>query len=392
MAVTKHSARLFVRLFIYLGLAASSTSWAAILPEDRADIMYHRYEGGGLIIDGPSVLIRKSIKDKVSVWGNYYTDSISGASVDILAQGSTYYEEHREQKSLGLDYLHNRTTISLSATNSHERDYTADNVAFAVSQDFFGDMTTLSLNYSQGNDEVRQNIYEDGRIINTVYRGDKRSQRFGLGLTQVLTRRWIVALSSESVIDDGFLNNPYRVVRFVTPEGNESVQPEVYPETRNSDAFAIRSMYYLPFKSALKLEYRIFSDSWGIEASNYEFRYIHPIGERLIVEARHRGYSQTQADFYSDLFPFENAQSFLARDKEMSAFSNSLFGLGATYTIKSKFLNWFDETTVNFYWDNMSFDYENFRDRTKGSDAGLGNEPLYQLDANIFRLFFSFKY
>ncbi len=379
-------------LVLAASLFASSLSSAAVIPEDRADILYHQYSGGGLTIDGPSVLVRKGFKDKVSVWGNYYTDSISGASIDLLSQGSTYYEEFREEKSIGVDYLHDRTTLSLSATNSHERDYTANSVAFSVSQEFFGDMTTLSMNYAQGNDDVRRNNYEGERIVATEEVGEARRQRFGLGLTQVLTRRWIMALNAESVIDDGFLNNPYRQVRFLS--GADVLwQSEIYPETRNSDAFALRTIYYLPWKASLKFEYRIFSDSWGVEANHYEFRYIHPIKEKLVMEAKYRAYEQTSASFFSDLFPFEDAQDFLARDKELSEFSNILFGVGASYKLEYDFLNWFDETTVNFYWDNISFDYENFREVTPDTAAlGAGNEPFYAFQANVVRLFLSFKY
>lgn len=392
MAVTKR--RFFCSAFFAaVSVFLSAVAHAAILPEDRADIMYHRYEGGGLVIDGPSVLVRKGFKDKISLWGNYYTDSISGASIDLLSRGSTYYEEFREEKSIGFDYLHDRTTVSLSATNSHERDYTANSFAFGVSQEFFGDMSTLSLNYSQGNDDVRRNLYEDNVIVDTEEVGEARHQRFGLGFTQVLTRKWIVALNAESVIDDGFLNNPYRTVRYLQP-GGTNTQAEKYPETRNSDAFAIRSMYYLPWKASAKLEYRIFSDSWGIKASNYELRYMHPIKDGLIVEAKYRGYTQTAADFYSDLFPFVDAQNFLARDKELSEFTTSAFGLGVSYDLEYDFLSWFDNTTVNFFWDYISFDYQNFREAipTITQEVGAGNEPLYSFQASVVRAFLSFKY
>ena len=39
-------------------------STAAVLPEDRSDAMYHGYDGGGLQVEGPSVLVRKGFKDK----------------------------------------------------------------------------------------------------------------------------------------------------------------------------------------------------------------------------------------------------------------------------------------------------------------------------------------
>ena len=39
---------------------------AGVLPEDRADVLYHRYDGGGVTIHGPSVLVRKKMAEKYS--------------------------------------------------------------------------------------------------------------------------------------------------------------------------------------------------------------------------------------------------------------------------------------------------------------------------------------
>ena len=75
-------------------------SQAAILPEDRSDVMYHGYDGGGLQVNGPSVLVRKGYKDKVSVWGNYYVDTITSASIDVITTASEY-EEERTEASVG---------------------------------------------------------------------------------------------------------------------------------------------------------------------------------------------------------------------------------------------------------------------------------------------------
>ncbi|MCV6606232.1 MAG: DUF3570 domain-containing protein, partial [Porticoccaceae bacterium] len=110
---------------------------AATLPEDRLDILYHSYKGGGATIDGPSVLVRKKFADKVSVRANYYTDFVSSASIDVIATASPY-EEERTEFSGGIDYLYNKTTMSLNVTSSSENDYDAQTVGFSISQDFFG--------------------------------------------------------------------------------------------------------------------------------------------------------------------------------------------------------------------------------------------------------------
>ena len=151
---------------------------AAVLPEDRADVMYHGYDGGGLQVDGPSVLIRKGFKDKVSVWSNYYVDMISSASVDVLATASPYTEQ-RDEISAGIDYLHGKTSMGLSYTNSEESDYSANSVRFGISQDFFGDLTTLGISYARGWDTVR-------RSGDATFEEETDRQSYRIDLTQVI--------------------------------------------------------------------------------------------------------------------------------------------------------------------------------------------------------------
>ncbi len=378
--------KLFFRyLLLYLSILIIPAQ-AAVLPEDRADALYHRYEGGGVTVDGPSVLVRKDIANKVSVWGNYYLDMITSASPDVLTQGSPYTEE-RTETSAGVDYLHSRTTMSLAFTNSSESDYDAETVSFGISQDFFGDLSTVSMGYSQGNDIIRRNGDDN-------FERDAHHQRFNVAWTQILTKNWIMALQAETVLDEGFLNNPYRSVRFLNLDGSVGSQLEQYPTTRSSDAYAIRSMYYLPYRAAIRFEARTFRDSWDIRANNYELRYVHPYKSNFIFEGKIRHYSQTQASFYSDLFPYINAQEFLASDKEMSEFSNLTLGFGVSYELKYDWLP-FEKSTLNFFLDNMSFDYANYSYKVVGDgDAAppVGEEPLYSFNANVIRLFLSAWY
>ena len=50
-----------------IAILASQSATAAVLPQDRSDVMYHSYSGDGVSIDGPSVLLRKKIGNKVSL-------------------------------------------------------------------------------------------------------------------------------------------------------------------------------------------------------------------------------------------------------------------------------------------------------------------------------------
>ena len=49
------------------GTLAAGSALAVDLPEDRAEVMYHLYDGGGTRASGPAVLVRKSMLDRVSL-------------------------------------------------------------------------------------------------------------------------------------------------------------------------------------------------------------------------------------------------------------------------------------------------------------------------------------
>ena len=184
-----------------------------------------------------------------------------------------------------------------------------------VSQDMFGDLTTVSLGLVVGDNEVRRNGDEN-------FLENSEQYRVRAGINQVITRNLTAGINLEAVADEGYLNNPYRTVRFLDASNAAGVsyQSEVYPETRNSFAVKLSTSYYLPYRAALFGHYRYFTDSWDINAQDFELAYSQPFGETLELELKARYYQQSAANFYSDLFPYRDAQNFLARDKELSDF------------------------------------------------------------------------
>lgn len=368
--------------WLLVGLFWSQSLLAAVLPEDRFDFMVHKYDGGGMEIEGPSVLVRKSFADKVAVSANYYVDEVSAASIDVVTSASPYTEK-RTEKSVGVDYLHGKSIYSLSYGSSKENDFEASSAHFDLSQDFFGDLTTLRLGYSMGKDEVF-------RAGDTSFADEADRQHFRIGLSQVLTRDMVASLSHELITDEGFLNNPYRSVRYLNSGGGYSFQPERYPRTRTSEATTLAVSYYLPWRAGLHGEYRMYDDSWGIDANSWQLKLIQPLGTRWTLETRYRRYSQGQADFYSDLFPFQDASNFLARDKELSDFESTVLGVGVGIQFNRADRYTFNRAGLHLWVDRFQFDYNNFRDIRVQTLPG--EEPLYSFDATVTRLLFTVWY
>lgn len=377
MVVTKMAK--LISIMLLAGVA--NLLQAAVLDPDRADVLYHSYEGGGMKIDGPSVLIRKKASESLAFSAYYYLDTISSASVDVLSTASPYTEE-RHEGQLGVEYLHDKTIMSVSVRQSDEDDFLARSASLNIAQDTFGDLTNLSLGLSYGDNEIKRNGDDN-------FEEQSEQYRVRAGINQILTRNLTASLSVEAIADKGFLNNPYRTVRYIDnslPSG-VAYQAEVYPNTRNSFATKLSGSYFLPYRAALFFHYRYFSDSWEIQSDDIELGYRHPIGDFLELEFKVRYYQQSQAEFYSDLFLYKDAQNYLARDKELSDFDDLTIGVGVTYVLPSSltFGDWQSEATLQ--WDYIDFNYNNFRDPT--SEGGVGNESLYGFSANVVRAFFS---
>ncbi|MEM6511663.1 MAG: DUF3570 domain-containing protein [Pseudomonadota bacterium] len=362
----------------------SGVAFANVLPEDRADVMYKLYDGGGATIGGPSVLVRKQVAKDISMVANYYVDTVSSASIDVVTTASPYDEE-RTQWSVGMDYLRGGTTMSMNYVTSIENDFDANTYALGIQQTLLGQLTTISLNYSYGEDIVMRSDDE-------TFARENIRQQYALGITQIITKHLIAALNIETVTDEGFLNNPYRTVRYVDPNSalGYSYEPELYPSTRTSNAFGLRAKYFLPYRAALEGEYRYFTDTWGIEGHTASIAYTHP-WKKWIFNVKYRVHDQTGASFFKDLFSRSEATNFRGRDKELSPLTSNTIRLKASYEFLNDPGGWLKRGAVTASLDHMIVDYEEFRDlRVRG--GVVGEEPLYSLDANVLQLWVSFWY
>ena len=390
---------------VFLSVCATPAV-TGVLPDDRTDALYHRYQGGGITIQGPSILVQKKITDNFAVNGNWYQDYISSASIDVKLSASPY-KEKRTQESAGFQYLHGKSTYSAGLIHGSEPDYTANTTYYSVSQDMFGDLTTLSMTYKRGWDKVMRDLKDpNGRIVNDPSFGgfdrngnpisfkDADHRGYSVGLSQILTRTLIGSFNYEVLTDQGYLQNPYRKILYRNPgAGLGYTQAEqIYPNTRTSNAGSIQLKYYAPWRAAFTGSYRYFSDTWGIRAHTAEFGYTHPAFKSWIFDGSFRYYTQNAATFFSDLFPRANSQNFMARDRELAAFNSYTVGFGESYDFPIPRHPWINRSSFSIRFDHLLIDYKDYRNALLiGANPAwsAGNEPLYKLNANILQAFWS---
>ena len=349
---------------------------AASLPEDRADIQYHYYDGGDVEVDGPAVLVRKSFANKYSVYGKYHQDSISAASPDVLAAASKY-SETRDEYSIGGNYLHENTILNTFYIYSDESDYEGNSAGFDVSHDMFGDMTTVSLGFTYGWDTIM-------RVDAPDFEEESDRFQYRASISQVLTPTMTASFSYEAIVSEGYLNNPYRFV--IINDIPQGLGSEVYPGTRTSQAFALRATKYWDFRGATSLGYRYFTDTWDIKAHTFDFTYSQYIGSRWLTDLYLRYYTQDKASFYSN--NFAAPQNYMARDKELSTFDNYSIGANVGYRLFDQ-ISAFNNGTLNIAVEYIDYDYDDY----SGIDnfANINDDP-YSFDAVSAQIYFSVRY
>lgn len=331
-----------------VGLLAPPAAQAIELPENRAEGTYHLYRGGGVTAQGPALLVRKSLADRVSLSGTWYVDSVSNASIDVVTTASPY-RENRQVYELGADYVVRDALLSVSTSSSREPDYVANAVSVDLAQEVYGGMTTVALGFTRAVDDVgRKDI---------GFFDQARHWQYRLGVTQILSTRWLASLNFEAVADSGYLGSPYRAARVFG-----AAVPERNPRTRTSRAVRVSTAYDLGSRDALKAEYRYFWDTWAIRAHTVQAGYTRWFGDRWLADTHLRFYSQDRALFYSD-----NASTdtlYLSRNRQLSTFTNLSLAAKLSWRY-GRVADAFD-VSLNGAYELMSLSYKDFTDVRTG--------------------------
>lgn len=336
-------------------LLATGNSRAVDLPEDRADVMYHSFNGGGVDAWGPALLVRKGLYDKVSLFGTYYADIVSNASIDVVTTASPY-RETRNEFGGGLTYAVRNSLITLAASRSDEPDYIATAYNIDVATETFGGMTTVGLGYTYASDDVGKK--DEGFFDHAKH------WRYRLSLNQILTPRWMATANFEVVSDDGYLGSPYRVALVFG-----AAVPERVPRTRTSRSALFRVVGEVMPETSVRADYRYFWDTWDIASNTFELGATHRFGERWLADAFTRFYSQDQALFYSNNATTET--QYVSRNRQLSQFSSWSVGgklSYALYAVPGRYE--MSLTGAVEYWKT---NYDNFTDIRTGELYSYGS-------------------
>ncbi len=347
--------------------SAATQAGAIPLPEDKAELIYHVYDGGGVKADGPALLVCKSLLDRVSLSAQYYVDAVTNASIDVVTTASPF-KEKRTAWDVSADTVVRDSIISLGYSKSTEPDYVAEALSLDVAHEVFGGMTTVSMGFTRAKDLVGEKTVPGW--IDTASHWQYRT-----GVTQILTPKWLMSANFEVVSDSGFLGSPYRAARVFG-----ATEKERNPRTRSSRAVKLRTINdtgALVARSSLRAEYRYFWDTWDIKAHTFEIGAAKYLGESFLLDVSLRTYSQSKALFYSD--NAEVVNQFNSRNRQLSTFKTTGLAAKLTWTPPPWRAGW--DTKLTGVLERKQFRFADFTDLRTGG--------LYSYNANIVQVYLS---
>lgn len=325
--------------------------------DDRAEVsttfFQEQRQGGqgGLTVVHPQVDVGFDLGNHVDVAAHYSADAVSGAtaavySVDAISS-ATKFSDLRHEGSLGLGFFGKRSQLNLFASAGRERDYLSLSFGGDAAIDLPGKNTTIAISYSHGLDQVcdrdnamatpleRRPLRGADPCEKGVLRGtdtesmtvwhDLDLDTAQAAVTQNLSPTMNLQVSLYGQILRGFQSNPYRRVRVGPTEPQEHM-----PDSRARLALSARLNRYLPrLRSAIFVEGRGYSDTWGVTSGTVEMAYSQYLGKSLLFRFRGRIYQQSAATFFKDAFFYETestAGAYFTGDRELAPVRNVLVG------------------------------------------------------------------
>jgi hypothetical protein len=269
-----------------------------------------------------------------SVDGSYLVDVVSAASVDIVSTASRRWEEVRQAATLGATYKPHAFGMSVASALSVEPDYVSWMVGGSLTRDLLEKNLTLLFGYFYTHDTA-------GRAGTpfSIFSETLESEAFKAAATMVVNRTTTLSFIVDSVFESGNQAKPYRYIPLFAPGTyvplgasidlvnalRESARPlEQLPLSRQRYALTSRLAHRF-HRSTLRLDERLYGDSWLLFAATTDARYLVDLGRRVETGPHARLHVQNGVDFWQRAYTLEpgfNYPEYRTGDRELGPLVN----------------------------------------------------------------------
>jgi len=304
----------------------------------NADFQYAHYEESNdrMEVDVFNLTAVAPIGKNFTASLDLVRDTMSGASPVLNikdGQGnvqqflsSASITDERDALNASLSYAFDDVDVSLGGGVSSENDYFSGHVNVGVSWALNKKLTTLNLTGSVAFDEITATGRPE---INET----KTSQKYLLGITQILNKDSLIQSNMTFAYHNGFLSDPYKRAYI---EDTATQVNDARPGNKFQWAWLTRYVHHFKAanKAALHADYRLYIDDWGVDAHTVELSWFQPIADGWQIIPRFRYYTQDKADFYQATFTSSNLGAVHSSDYRLAGFGS----IGAGIKLTKSFL------------------------------------------------------
>jgi hypothetical protein len=310
-----------------------------------------------------------------TIGGHYLVDVVSAASVDIVSTASRRWEEVRQAGSLDGAYQLGTVGIGGSASVSVEPDYTSLTFGLVFTKDLANKNLTLLGAYEHGHDISGRSDTPFSVFAHVIDHDTLKA-----GLTLVLDPATLATAVVEAGFERGDTSKPYRYIAMFAPGTdvsrgmsidavNAARLPErvleQLPTSRNRGAVTGRLAHRFE-ASTLRLEERLYADSWALFASTTDARYLVDTSRRFEIGPHLRLHAQKAVNFWSRAYTVNPGFDFPALrtgDRELGPLVNvtaggsARLGFGPIYDAMKWALGVDLNATYTTYLDDLYLTY-----------------------------------
>ena len=274
-------------------------------------------------VKAPALLLMKPVSNEWSMSSTYTTDTISGASPAYHTQALRKMRDQRHAIELSATHYDALGTQTYGGSFSKEADYLSKGIFYAFTQSSESKNTTWNAGVSTNSDQINPT----NRIVANE---TKQSLDLIAGVTQVMGVYDIAQVQAGHYVGQGYFSDPYKVF-------------DLRPRKRTHNTLLGKWNHHFEGRqTTLRMSYRYYDDSWGIQSHTLNVEYIKPYANQWTVMPYVRLYTQSAARFFvnadSSGSPFPPSPSLDAshytEDQRMSAFGAHTYGLKVSKLIR----------------------------------------------------------
>tara|TARA_B110000495_G_C22980758_1_gene576493 strand:- start:320 stop:1477 length:1158 start_codon:yes stop_codon:yes gene_type:complete len=224
----------------------------------------------------------------------------------VNLSGPSGISDRRTELSIGSRYYLQNGSFAANIGYSQENDYQSVYFGLNAEKHYNNDLTTVSAGLSYSSDEI---FPTDAALFNRVIDEDKQSTSVFVSVSQIINQVSSFQSAFSLTEQSGFLSDPYKL---------RDVRPDDKTQIAWSNSYR---RFFVSADAALHVNYRYYHDDFGISSHTNDLSWHQNLGRTFQLVPQLRYYSQSAADFFTNVDDFLNPTSeYQSSDYRLSAF------------------------------------------------------------------------